>query len=347
MGENSFLQPTGVPMRAISMLLVLLPTAVVAQEKMWVGKTVITKEYGVKLTQFSDNGKETYLPLTDSIAYRVDDEKGDLVKLITTKGDVGWIKKSEVLLPEQAIAHFTRQVINAPKDAGAYQKRAFVWELQGDYESALKDANETIRYAFNDMASWNSRGLLLCAVREYDAAIKDFGVAIRLAPNQGAGYCNRGFAWTQKKNYAKAIADLDKALLLDPLLTHAYTNRGLARFLNKQYDEALNDFTLADRFDPKSIHTMYYRARMLATCAEAKYRDGKQALKLAQAALKLDEHPDGDAYQTLAAAHAEVGDFAEAVRWQEKALADDYLRDDIDAQVRLKLYQKKQAYRHN
>ena len=48
---------------------------------------------------------------------------------------------------------------------------------------------------------------------------------------------------------------------------------------------------------------------------------------------------------TLAAAFAELGDFASAVKWQSKAielLADDKTKDDY--RTRLKLYERKKPY---
>jgi hypothetical protein len=46
-------------------------------------------------------------------------------------------------------------------------------------------------------------------------------------------------------------------------------------------------------------------------------------------------------------AYAESGDFAEAVRWQEKALADPQLKNDKDARRRLELYRDKKPYRQD
>ena len=49
----------------------------------------------------------------------------------------------------------------------------------------------------------------------------------------------------------------------------------------------------------------------------------------------------------VAAAFAEIGDFEEAARWQERALEDPALSGDAEARARLDLYRKKQPYRQH
>ena len=85
-------------------------------------------------------------------------------------------------------------------------------------------------------------------------------------------------------------------------------------------------------------------AWLLATCPEARYRDGRHAVELATKACELSEwqynHVD-----TLAAAYAEAGDFEQAVRWQQMAIemASDSGRDDYRS--RLALYKSGKPYR--
>ncbi len=58
------------------------------------------------------------------------------------------------------------------------------------------------------------------------------------------------------------------------------------------------------------------RAWILATCPESKLRDGKLAIAAATRAAELTNWKKSDVLRTLAAAYAEAGDFANALRWE-------------------------------
>ena len=161
-------------------------------------------------------------------------------------------------------------------------------------------------------------------------------------------YLNRGNAWYAKKEYDKAIADYDEAIRLDPKHAMAYNSRGNAWHAKKEYDKAIADYDEAIRLDPKHAVAYNGRAWLWATCPDAKYRDGKQAVESATRACELTDWKDAGHLDTLAAAYAEAGDFDAAVKWQEKALqllskAEEGLRKGMDS--RLELYRVKQADR--
>jgi tetratricopeptide (TPR) repeat protein len=113
----------------------------------------------------------------------------------------------------------------------------------------------------------------------------------------------------QKEYYALsgAVTKYTDALAAEPGNALHYRNRGNEWYKMRRYDRAIVDYSEAIRLDPG----------------------------------------DASVYDTLGAAHAEAGNFTEAVRWEEKALADAQFAKvhGDEARKRLELYRKQQPYR--
>jgi hypothetical protein len=89
------------------------------------------------------------------------------------------------------------------------------------------------------------------------------------------------------------------------------------------------------------------KAWILATSPDATYRDGRLAVAAATHASELTNWKNGQVLATLAAACAEIGDFASAVRWQERALERVAAEGRIlkPEQDRLSLYKSAKPFR--
>ena len=79
--------------------------------------------------------------------------------------------------------------------------------------------------------------------------------------------------------------------------------------------------------------------------ASINFRNGQQAVTDATAACKIDFWDSWDYIDTLAAAYAEAGDFANAIRFQEKAIRKAGGEDTKSSQARLALSQQQRPYR--
>lgn len=172
------------------------------------------------------------------------------------------------------------------KNAMALNARGWVLYKLGKIEEAIFDLSRAIQYAPQLPLPYNNRGVCLVAQGEHDKAIADYNRLLKLTPESAVAFANRGVAYLGKGDFAKAKADLDKAIELAPKMT-----------------DGLNSL-----------------AWFLATCPSDEFRDGKQAVEKAQLACELSDWKDWSYVGTLAAAHAELGQFDKALEFATKAL---------------------------
>jgi tetratricopeptide (TPR) repeat protein len=259
----------------------------------------------------------------------------------------GWINAEEVVSTGSAIEFFTGVIKEHPNDSYALMARGVVWQIvRRDFDKAIADFAAAIRLNPRDPILYNYRGWAFYLKQEHDRAIADFNHAVRFDPEEAVYFHNRGLVWLAKKDTENAIADFTDAIRLAPGNAMAYLSRGRAWADHKHdYANALADYDRAIQFSPQFAQAYNGRAWLLATCPDAKHRDGKKAVVSATRACELTNWRDPMIIDTLAAAQAEAGDFASAARWQSKSLellSDETQRSDF--RTRLKLYEGKKPY---
>ena len=108
----------------------------------------------------------------------------------------------------------------------------------------------------------------------------------------------------------------------------------------------MRDFQASLKLDSQSPDAYRSLAWLMATCPDPRFRDPEQALSAAQRAARLS--PPGDCFvlDALAAAHANAGQFDQAVRYQKEAAS--IAPPDFQPSFtgRLALYQRRRPFRN-
>jgi tetratricopeptide (TPR) repeat protein len=136
---------------------------------------------------------------------------------------------------------------------------------------------------------------------------------------------NQGLAAVRLGKHDEAVALFTKVIEGggEPgVLAPALTNRGLAESRRGEWQRALEDYAEALRLQPQLASAHNNLAWLLAACPIDGLRNGEVALVHATWACESSGWSTPSFLGTLAAAHAEVGDFGQAVHWQQRALAD-------------------------
>lgn len=280
-----------------------------------------------------------------------------------------------------AAADYTEAVKRGVKTAWVYNSRGVQYENLREYDKAAADYTEATKLNPEWFDPWRNRGDVNRARRRAADAVADYTEALKIEPRNVDVLLNRGVSHDMARDYAKALADFTAVTRLEPKNALAYRNRGLMQQNLGDLDAAVDDFTEAMRLDPKHVNAVYYRAGahkangaharaladydaalklapndlrvlgdkawLLATSTDAKVRDGKVAVELAEKVNRANKVKLPADFARLAAAHAAAGDFDEAVNWQELALEDaDYAKQfGPSARARLELYKAKKPYR--
>jgi tetratricopeptide (TPR) repeat protein len=219
--------------------------------------------------------------------------------------------------------------------------------LKKEYDSAKRDYSEAVRLDPKFAFAYISRGDVHRKKKEYDKAIEDYTEAIRIRPDDPGCYVSRGLTYGDKKEYPRARIDYAAAVRLEPEDAKTFHSRGVAFFTGEEYGRAIEVFSEIIRLLPRHPRAYNSLAWLLATCPKDGVRDGKKAVEYATRACQLTGWKDGFSLDNLAAAHAECGDFKEAVRRQKEAIALGFEEKEVmeGARKRLKLYQDGKPFR--
>jgi RNA polymerase sigma factor (sigma-70 family) len=237
-------------------------------------------------------------------------------------------------------------IASAPQDAPSYIRRGKAYLADDAYDKAIVDFNQALRLDTKSAVAYFNLGRAHKLKGDYTEALSDYTQAIQLNPKMVAAYVNRGQIFNMAQRYDDSIADFDQAIALAPQRPIPYLNRGVAFGAKAEYDKARADFSQTIALAPDFSPGYNNLAWMEATCPQAAFLDGKDAVQNATKACQLTQWQNINQIDTLAAACAEAGDFDNAIKWETQVLQSPILapEDVTTARERLALYQTRQSY---
>ena len=137
--------------------------------------------------------------------------------------------------------------------------------------------------------------------------------------NPGAFYL-RGLLRAFQGELESAIKDFDESIRFDPTNTVTLNRRGELLKKVAEYDKAVKDFRAALQIDEVNSVALTNLAWILATCPDENLLNGSEAIEHATLACERTYWNNGTYLTTLAAAHAEEGNFDEAIEQLNKAI---------------------------
>jgi tetratricopeptide (TPR) repeat protein len=257
----------------IVFLMLGVPVAISAQERdPWIGKTVLPRP-GATL---SIEGVAVDIRL-QSFPTTVVDVDADRVRLRR-----GWIKKSDLMSPDETLAYCDEQIQHNKEDPRIWRLRALAWLGKGDARKSLYSLEESLRLdpIYSDALA--DRGLARAKTGDYESALRDYDEALRIDSTNPTIFYRRGYVWLKKELFENAITDCNQAIALDADCDVAFVFRGDAAFFQNELDSAIADYTSAVQKNPKNVAALRNRA-----LCQMKRREVDQALVDIDQAIKI------------------------------------------------------------
>jgi tetratricopeptide (TPR) repeat protein len=257
--------------------------------------------------------------------------------------------------PDQGLADANKAVALDPRNCYALEQRAMIYSSLRKMDDALRDFDRALELGSRWVMNYVGRGMIyvmkgeldraqlemeralqidpscvqafvyLAAIHlkrsDPDKALAAVNRAIQIDPEYGEAYSARAVINQSIGHINQAVRDLDQAVHIDSTDPNPVLNRAFLKVDLGDYKSALADADMALRLDPKSAESHHGRAWILATCPDARIRNGEQAIASAARACELAGFKNARFLSTLAIAYSETGDFASAVKWQESAIA--------------------------
>lgn len=158
-----------------------------------------------------------------------------------------------------------------------------------------------------------------------------------------------GQTWMKTGNLPSAIECFERAVQQQPDLEEAHLNLAMARQLANEPAAAIEHYEWIIAHNNRSVEARNNLAWLLATHAQAEFRNGARAEQLAKSLCEQTTYQVPAFLDTYAAACAENGNFDEATRIAEQAIflsrATGEPQREPDLRAKLELYRAKQAYR--
>lgn len=214
---------------------------------------------------------------------------------------------------DEAIEHYSAALKLNPDSAVAENNLARILHTQGKLAAAIEHYQAALKIDPKLALAHNNLGVLLLQKGDLAGGTGQLREAMQLNPTNSETRLNLAFALNQQQQWSEA-AELFASLGRDPLPdSKAHYQYAVALAHLKKTREAMSQYASALLLQPDFPDALDGLAWILSTDADPDFRNGPEAVKMAERACELTGGNDPVKLKTLAATYAETGRFAEAI----------------------------------
>jgi Flp pilus assembly protein TadD len=248
---------------------------------------------------------------------------------------------------DEAIARYDRSISLKGNYSGSHNNLGQLFERTGRLSEAAREYHEAANLDPDNPQPWTNLGRLFGTLGKWHEAADAARHASALVPKDPGVRSLAGMDLVYAGDFRGARRELESAKQIDPKLAQAWYYLGMVQMIEGEDAQAVDSFFRAASLKPdkgpyayalaqalrkvgkiEQANQVFQRARTmdagwtklandvawnLATNPDSKERNGRCALWLASQICQIVDEQNAACLETLAAAQAEVGEFAAAV----------------------------------
>jgi Tfp pilus assembly protein PilF len=240
------------------------------------------------------------------------------------------------------------QMIDEGVSSYWYELRGRGYLERGSYEAAVHELKLAVQ-AVDDPTLHDTLGAAYLYLRKYPEAAKEHRAALALNPKSVVSMNNLASALFEMGQVNEAMLWVKKAIEVQPNFAASYAQLGRLSLRLGNRAEAIRAFRRGLEKVPGDPELSLRLAWQLATASDASFRNGADAIQLAELVCKKSNYQNPDSLDVRAAAYAERGETAKAAKLAERAYqiatASRQMQLAKRIQAHLNFYQAGSAYR--
>eukprot|EP00026_Physarum_polycephalum_P006660 Phypoly_transcript_06711.p1 GENE.Phypoly_transcript_06711~~Phypoly_transcript_06711.p1 ORF type:complete len:567 (+),score=100.28 Phypoly_transcript_06711:28-1728(+) len=208
---------------------------------------------------------------------------------------------------DKALTLFDNFVRDYPSDARGYGGRADAYQFLKQYDNAIADYKQVIRFAPKCIPALHNIALCHARLKKFSEALKDLTYLISMDSKYMPAYGTRADIYEVCGDYERAADDYMAIIRFDPSNVDALVGLGKLAMRRKDFDDAKEIYTRVLNLDP---NTPSVASRLGRLEYATQVRDGKPY---------HENHPHIEAHRSLAIIAYQTSDWKHIIKHLDKA----------------------------
>jgi len=221
---------------------------------------------------------------------------------------------------KNSIALFEHSLNVTTNNYVAHDKLGEALADQNRTVEAIWHYSEALRIEPDFAQAYLSMGDAHASLGNNEDAVYYYNKALQKKPNYEKAHNNLGNAMARQGNVEAAAYHYNEALKINPNYAGAHYNLGKIAANQGKIEDAILYFKKTLQVSPNMPAALYNLSWIGATSEDDKFRNCKEAVKLAEKLCKLQNYSQPLSLDALAAAYAEAGELDKAVKIARQGL---------------------------